>query len=314
MYMSKICMFGISGSGKTCYLYAMAQVMNNGVRYGDSTHISIISNDLSQQQALFDGYYTMAAESKWPLPSNNTTEYDFNVRVQHKRQYEELIPSLILHDYAGGVWQNQTQEGVEQREALLDDFSQSSAILFIVDSDTLLKAMASNPQDIDASHRLKYINIPLAEILRAKQQISLVENLLRVYKKANTSVPPILLVITKGDMFASEIEQQNAYTHLRTTLPSVFAVGSQVESALTTVSLGDNLINENSRLSGVLDISIGHNIHIPMLFALYAYLDDMYDDCAPDEQEFIDDILPVLRCLFADKISFYKNGEPLFAI
>ena len=77
MYMSKICMFGISGSGKTCYLYAMAQVMSKGVKYGDSTHISIRSNDLIQQQQLFYGYNTMAAESKWPLPSNNTTEYDF---------------------------------------------------------------------------------------------------------------------------------------------------------------------------------------------------------------------------------------------
>ena len=307
-------MFGISGSGKTCYLYAMAQVMNNGVRYGDSTHISIISNDLSQQQALFDGYYTMAAESKWPLPSNNTTEYDFNVRVLHKRQYEEIIPSLILHDYAGGVWQSQTQEGIEQREALLEDFSQSSVISFIVDSDTILKAMANNPQDIDASHRLKYTSMPLAEILRAKQQISLVENLLRIYKRANDSVPPILLVITKGDIFASETEKQIAYTYLRRTLPSIFAVGSQVESALTIVSLGDNLINENSKLSGDLDISIGHNIHIPMLFALYAYLDDMYDGCSPEEQDLIDDLMPVIRRLFADKISFYKNGEPLFAV
>lgn len=313
--MSKICMFGISGSGKTCYLYAMAQVMNNGVRYGDSTHISIISNDLSQQQSLFDGYYTMAAESKWPLPSNNTTEYDFNVRVQHNQWYEEIIPSLILHDYAGGVWQNQTQEGKEQRETLLNDFSQSSAILFIVDSDTILKAMAaSSPLEIDASHRNKYTELPLAELLRARQQISLVENLLRVYKQANTSVPPVLLVITKGDLFVGDNEIHNAYTYLCQTLPSIFARGSHVESAITTVALGDNLINENSRLSGILDISIGHNVHIPMLFALYAYLDDVYDGCSPKEQKLIDDLMPVIRRLFADKISFYKNGEPAFAV
>lgn len=307
-------MFGISGSGKTCYLYAMAQVMNTGVRYGDTTHVSIISNNISQQQTLFDGYYTMAAESKWPLPSNNTTEYDFNVRVQHEDQYEEVIPSLILHDYAGGVWQSQTQEGQEQREALLEDFAQSSAILFIVDSGTLLRAMAVEPQDIDASHREKYVNIPLPNILRARQQISLVENLLRVYKQNNPNVPPVLMVITKGDMFASEYEKQKAYEYLLMTLPSIFARGSQIEAALTTVSLGDNLTNVDSKLSGVLDISVGHNIHIPMLFALYAYLSDMYDECAPDEQEFIDEILPILRRLFADKISFYKNGEPLFAV
>ena len=307
-------MFGISGSGKTCYLYAMAQVMNNGVRYGDSTHISIISNDLTQQQKLFDGYYTMAADSKWPLPSNNTTEYDFNVRVQHDQQFEELIPSLILQDYAGGIWQNQTQEGIEQRNALLSDFTQSAAILFIVDSDTLLKAMANNPQDINASHRLKYVSTPMPDILRAKQQVSLVENLLKTYKQRNTTIPPVLLVITKGDKFADELEKQNAYRYLRQTLPSIFAHGAQLEAAITTVALGDNLENIDDKLTGELDISIGHNIHIPMLFALYAYLSDVYDGCAPDEQAFIDKLLPIMRKLFADKISLYSNGKPLFAV
>lgn len=314
MYMSKICMFGISGSGKTCYLYAMAQVMSKGVKYGDSTHISIRSNDLIQQQQLFYGYNTMAAESKWPLPSNNTTEYDFYVNVQHNGKYNELIPSLILHDYAGGLWQNQTQEGINQRNALLSDFAQSDAILFIVDSETLLKAMANNPQDIDASHRVKFESIPQAEILRANQQVSLVENLLRTYQQNNTIVPPVLLVVTKGDKFATELEKQNAYKYLRQTLPSFFAPGAQLEAAITTVALGENLENVDDKLTGELDISIGHNIHIPMLFALYAYLSNVYDGCAPDEKEYIDELLSTMRKMFADKISLYRNGNPLFAL
>lgn len=312
--MSKICMFGISGSGKTCYLYAMAQVMNNGVRYGDSTHISVISNDLIQQQTLFDGYYTMAAKSRWPEPSNNTTEYDFNVRVHYNHRFEELIPSLLFHDYAGGVWQNATQEGEEQRKALLSDFSESAAILFILDSDTILKAMSNNPQDIDCTHRDKYAGISTADILRAKQQVSLVENLLRTYKQSSTTVPPVLLVITKGDKFASKEEENSAYNYLIQTLPSIFAKGSRTEAAITTVALGDNLETINGELIGDLDISIGHNVHIPLLFALYAYLSDVFDGCSPDEQDFIDDILPIMRKMFADKIVFFNDGKPQFAI
>lgn len=312
--MSKICMFGISGSGKTCYLYAMAQVMNNGVRYGDSTHISVISNDLIQQQKLFDGYYAMAANRRWPEPSNNTTEYDFNVRVHHNHRFEELIPSLLFHDYAGGVWQNATQEGEEQRKALLFDFSESAAILFILDSETILRAMSNNPQDIDCTHRDKYTGISTADILRAKQQVSLVENLFRTYKQSSTTVPPVLIVITKGDKFASKEEENSAYNYLIQALPSIFARGSHTDAAITTVALGDNLETINGELIGDLDISIGHNVHIPLLFALYAYLCDVFDGCSPDEQDFIDDIMPIMRKMFADKIIFFNDGEPQFGI
>lgn len=312
--MSKICMFGISGSGKSCYLYAMAQVMNNGVKYGN-TKVSIIACDTAQQTMLNNGYNTMA-EGKWPPANNNTTEYRFCVRVQHNNRFEELIPSLILHDYAGGIWQNPTAQGAQQRADLLENFKQSSAILFIVDSDTLLKAIAAtSPQDLDDSHRNKYVNIPLSSKLRAQQQIAIVENLLRTYKMNNRNVlPPVLMVITKGDMFANKDEVKYAYAYLREKLPSIFANGSGIDAALTTVALGDNLKNDESILSGQLDISIGHHIHIPMLFALYAYLDQVYDGCAPDEQELIDELLPVMRSMFKGKIVFYTNGQQAFAV
>lgn len=289
-------MFGLSGSGKTCYLYAMAQVMSRGVKCGDDMQISALANEVYQQQALFDGYDMMAIDKRWPSPSNSTTEYDLNFCLLSKDYKHIPNVSVLLYDYAGGIWQNPTHEGENERRLLMENFKDSDALIFIVDSETVKKAMLDNP------------TIP--DCLRAQQQVSLVQNLFNRYKREYLRMPPVLLCITKGDLFESKEENEKAYEYLRDFLPSIFAIGSNVDAALTTVALGDNLTNNDSELSGELTNNLEHNIHIPMLYALYAYYDSIYKDCTPGEQKLIiDTILPVLRRLFVDKIIFYINGE-----
>ena len=77
--MGKVSIFGVSGSGKTCYLYAMSQVLSGGA-VQDGFKLSIIANDPIQERQLNEGYLKMAG-GEWPESTSVTTEYDFCIRT-----------------------------------------------------------------------------------------------------------------------------------------------------------------------------------------------------------------------------------------
>ena len=104
----KVSIFGVRGAGKTCYVYAMSQVMQAGATFGDTT-ISLIANDIKQQSRLNRGYAELA-DHKWPMGSLKTTVYDFKVRLQHQDEYQEIIPSLLIRDYRGGLLQSEEDD------------------------------------------------------------------------------------------------------------------------------------------------------------------------------------------------------------
>ena len=59
-----ICLLGLSGSGKTCYLYTMSHVLANGISINGHT-ISATSTDRRQQLRLNRGIEQMA-NGIWP--------------------------------------------------------------------------------------------------------------------------------------------------------------------------------------------------------------------------------------------------------
>lgn len=305
----KVSIFGVRGAGKTCYIYAMAQVMQAGAKYGpenNETRISLIANDIKQQSRLNRGYSELA-EHRWPMGSLKTTVYDFKVRLQHNDEYQEIIPSLLIRDYRGGLLQTEDDED-EEFEELLDSFSDSCAIVFLVDGETLLQAM--DPMDVAPEHRQP---LEANQILTARNQISFVDNLFMEYKKRNKSIPPVMIAITKSDLFLSKEEIDKGKKLIKQYLPSVFAKGSGIDAAMTSVSLGDNLSHdEQGRLYGQLLLNTSRNIHMPIIYALYAYLDSVYDDSSKEEQKFIDDVEFTLRRMFEGRVEIYYNGRPAF--
>lgn len=301
----KVSVFGVRGAGKTCYIYAMAQVMQAGATYNDTT-ISLIANDIKQQSRLNRGYAELA-DHMWPMGSLKTTLYDFKVRLQHDDEYQEIIPSLLIRDYRGGLLQSE-EENDEEFEELLDSFSDSCAIVFLVDGETLLQAL--DPMDVDPHHR---VALETNQILSARNQISFVENLFMEYKKRNQRIPPVMIAITKSDLFYNAEEIDKGKKLIKRYLPSVFAKGSGIDAAITSVSLGDNLSrDEQNRLYGNLLLNTSRNIHLPIIYALYAYLDSVYDDSTSEEQHFIDDVLFTLRRMFEGRVEVYYNGKPAF--
>ena len=300
----KVSIFGVRGAGKTCYVYAMSQVMQAGATYGDTT-ISLIANDIKQQSRLNRGYAELA-DHKWPMGSLKTTVYDFKVRLQHHDEYQEIIPSLLIRDYRGGVLQSEDDD--DELDELLDSFSDSCAVVFLVDGETLLQAL--DPMDVDPQHR---VPLEANQILSARNQISFVENLFMEYKKRNHTIPPVMIVITKADLFLNNSEIESGKKLIKRYLPSVFAKGSGIDAAITTVSLGDNLVkDEHNRLYGQLLLNTSRNIHMPIIYALYAYLDSVYEDSMPEEKIFIDDMLYILRRMFEGRVEVYYNGKPAF--
>lgn len=311
--MSKISMFGVSASGKTCFLYAMSQVLRNGVKCGDNL-VGMISNRLQQQMKLDDGYLKLI-NKQWPKPTDTsktiTESFDFSVSMRCNGHFDKVIDSLIIQDYRGGILEDMTEEGEENLDRLLDTFRGSSAIIFIIDGKTLIDAM--DPDNRDVSHR---DNTNAEEQFLARTKIQFVENIFMEYKRVEDGIPPILIAISKGDVFASEFERENGIRYIKEKLPSIFAIGSKLWAGITTMSLGENLNKDNNgNLTGTLMLDLEHNIHVPIIFGIYADLLYEYErENNPADKNGLSELLQTLREMFADKVQLFKNGGRTYLV
>ena len=306
----KISLLGVSRSGKTCYISAMSQIVKNCTTTNGQL-LSIKENDISRQLELDNNYMTMVTEKRWPKNTDISTSYNF--RMQYNDNAMQLnIDSLEIDDYRGGVLTAIGNTANKERKDFLRSMNNTAVILFLVDGITVLNAM-DNLDKAD-EHR---IATP-AEILAARNEISIMENIL--YNSVNEGtekkeLPPIMIVVTKSDVFTSEEEYQNGIKKVKELLPSLFLPGSDAFVAITKVSLGTNLEkDENGGIIGTLDISTNNNIHIPMLFAVYAYLDATYEQYEQSKKNNIDQMMCSLRSEFSDKVKFYSNGREAFAV
>ena len=325
---SKISMFGISGSGKTCYLYAMAHLLCNiGLSYNDKFQFSIKATDPDKQGELDNGYLEMK-RGIWPKntgldeinqfnsnldgkPGDELIckDYEFKVRIGYelngRKEFNDYT-FLTISDYAGGWWKDRSY-----RKKLISHFRGSSVIVCFIDGETLLKAIDSF--DIDPIHRLVVDDVDIA---KAKQDIGFIENMIEEYKKEGNGIPLILMAITKADVFASTEELEKGKKYLKQHLPSLFAKGSKVETALTAISLGKNLGKDNNnQVIGDIEPSMDFNLHIPIILGYYAWLGEIYrGKISDDEHAIILCEAAALNKMMEGKVEMYRNGEPLILL
>lgn len=322
--MGKISMFGISGSGKTCYLYAMAHLLCHVGLNKDNCQFSIKATDPDKQVELDNGYLEMK-RGVWPkntgldeinefnsnLDENNGNElickdYEFKVRfgseINGHNEYDDDT-YITIADYAGGWWKERSY-----RRKLISHFQNSSAIVCFIDGETLLKALDSN--DIDPIHRWGEDEVVVD---KAKQDIGFVENMIEEYKAKGKGIPPILIAITKADVFASPKELEKGMDYLKEHLPSLFAKGSKVETALTAISLGRNLgKDDKNHIIGRIEPCMDFNLHIPILYGYSAWLDETYRNDNPDDQRaIIVSQAAAMNKMMKGRVKMYRNGEPL---
>lgn len=304
--MSRISIFGLSASGKTCFLYAMSQVLGAGVR-NEGSFLQIISTR-SQQQVKLNRGYMQLAQRRWPeSTAHKAQSFFFKVNFQCNGFFGEIIDSLELMDYRGGLLESTQEFEQEEYEGLLNSFRGASAVIFIIDGQTLIDALPDKFKDI--SHKDK---IDVLEQFKAQSQIRFIENIFMEYKLVEKDIPPVMLAISKGDLFASNSERDAGISLLCDYLPSIFAHGSGVTAGITIMSLGEGLgTNSDGALTGALNLTTDFNIHVPLTFGIYADVCDQYnltDD--PREKQGIETILPALRKMFANRVRLFINGHP----
>lgn len=284
--MNNICLLGLSRSGKTCYLYAATNVLSGGIRVGNDV-ISILSRDERKCIRLNRGIEDME-RGWWPTGSKQTMVYPFYFMVDGQKQFP-----FTLYDYRGGVLNDLTEGGANERNRLYGTFRNSSCIISFIDGCTLLDAM--EPHLNDEGNRLTQT--------QARNQIGYMEVLIHRYKENIGADTPILLVITKQDLFTKELFEAGVDL-LISRLPTLFSRRNDMVVGITGVSLGQNLsvgkADDDGRkaMSGSLLLNTSQNLHIPILFALFQSV------------EMDSDSYCIMRDLFTpDVIRLYRGGE-----
>lgn len=333
----KIATLGVSGAGKSCYLYAMSQVMRIGATNDDFTLQIRVKND-NVQRELEEGFSTMVDKRKWPDTTDVSLNKDGKITLKnyHFRvafdddgktigYNDYLIPDLHLIDYKGGALTLSDYDSLKQREKIFETFSDASAIVVFIDGSTLLYAMDS--QDRHPIHREMGNNS--VEVLRKQNEILYIENILDNYKEKRLielnnqlkddhqvqPLPPVLVAISKCDLFADESEHQKARIFLKRNLRSIFARGSNTDAGITSFSLGDQLgTDDEGYIIGELCTNISHNIHIPIVYGIYAYFSTGFDGFTPDERKEAYVLMAKLQEMMRGKVEMIINGYPAFEV
>ena len=209
--MNNICLLGLSRSGKTCYLYAAANVLSRGIQSGDDS-ISIIPTNEQQCIRLNEGIEDME-KGWWPKGSQQTMTYPFEFMIDGQKQFP-----FTIYDYRGGALNDKEDDAQDERNELYETFNNSSCIIFLIDGYTLLDAIDPNIIQKDR-HSDNEKHFTRTEAINQIKYMELLVDKCRQRTGMNT---PILLVITKKDIFSQE-ELDAGIALLRSELPTLFS-------------------------------------------------------------------------------------------
>lgn len=245
--MQKISFFGLSGSGKSCYIYAMSHAMMEGVKFGDGSVLNVTCTTAAQMARLHNEYAKMA-QGSWPVGTTETTNYDYSSRLKLKK-----VMDFRLQDYRGGLLDSFDEDDKEEHDNLFQSFDDSCTLLFFVGADTVLKAMGG---DFMEDYKIGNLGTIYGEYL----------------DQAKNPDVPILVIISKADMIPDG-KHEKVKEYVMTRLQGMFGMGTGITVAITSISLGRNLMNDDGDLSGELIVKpTSGNIHIPILFSLYSVI------------------------------------------
>ncbi len=247
--MAKITLYGLSRSGKTCYLNAMSQALGQGIDMGGRNYFTAICPDPFQQAVLDSGFWQMT-DGKWPMGTNESTTYTFDLNYCLR-----LIQSIEIKDYRGALLNSANPTDSDAQNAIIEGATGSGVLLFFIGADVVIEAMRYNPS--------------------AMTKISFCNTLHGAYRKREHAweKTPVMIVISKADLFESYgIDREEAKQFIVKRLQPFFGRGTKMTVGITMVSLGRNLQNEDGELSG--DLIVGGtagNLHIPLLFSAYNF-------------------------------------------
>jgi len=290
-----ITLLGLSGSGKTCYLYTAAQILARGISENGHT-ISATSCNREITTILHRGVEDLA-KGKWPGGSIDTFAYPFALKIDGKPIFQ-----FTIYDYRGNALDHFSENDKKQTNELLETFEESSCIIFLIDGATLRDAL--DFECLMPEHRSAYED-HFSNQLPAINKICYIESLLKDCNEQMERNVPILLVITKRDIFYEE-ELYAGKELLKELLPTIFSSQNNMIVGITAVTLGK--IKEDGQLKE-LWLSTNGNVHLPILFALFQDIDSIGDEGDVNETKKL-----ILKLFSSDKISFYQGGKEAFIV
>lgn len=241
----KISFYGLSGAGKSCFIFAMSQALSQGILFSDGELMTVITPDPRQMLKLYKAYEKMVNGS-WPQGTDTSVTYNFNVR-----KALELMMSVDITDFRGGLLDSIEEDDEEEQKKLFDSYNESSTLLFFFGADKVKSAMLG---DMSARFNFQHFN-------------ALYESYLT--RSTNGKDTPVMVVLSKADMLTDD-EKEQAFKFIKDQMRQLFGKGTNRTVGLTAVSLGKNLTNEGGELEGELDIrATAGNLSIPILFSLF---------------------------------------------
>jgi GTPase SAR1 family protein len=238
--MKKITMVGVSGSGKTCFVYAMHNYMSiaqNGFIF--TAKNPDVDLDLS------DGWDQIAYDGVWPDGTTTSQEYDFYVQYANTK-----IMEFSWCDYRGGALLDRSTE--TDTANLLKRINDSSCLVITIGADTMKEIIDGN--------------------VRKAKEFTRLSNIINRFSAENGRRIPIVISLTKADMYTTD-EQKKLLSIIKTYFNILFVPDADWLVSIIPIQLGSSLgKNEDGSVSGRIE---PRNVQIPVLFFVSAVLREM---------------------------------------
>lgn len=241
--MEKITMLGVSGSGKTCFIYAMYDFMQK-VQNG----FTFITNDPDVDMDLNEGWEQIAFDGIWPAGTSETSLYEFTVMFKSRP-----IMEFSWIDYRGGaITERSTEEDVKDLHARINE---SECLVICIGADTI-KSILSNDN-------------------RKGRELVRLNNLISRYAVTKQRRIPIIFTLTKADLYTTD-DQKQILSVIKSYFSALYEQGAGWLFAIVPVTLGK--FEDSSAGNSIRGVVAPKNIHIPVMFFLHSILKERIRD------------------------------------
>ena len=229
---------GMSRSGKTCYVLGMYYQMITGYK---GFSLKADGESVSRLEQWMDNLDEENGQDRFPAGTSlsDVSDYQFKLKYALKD-----IMSFNWIDYGGGTLRARDTKP-EAYQALTQSIEESTALYLFLDGELLCKA---NPEDglRNLKKNVRTLNAYLLEYTEAHQN----------------EMPPIVFVITKGDLVSDYWSNYDVTEMMHECFDMLMCKG--VRFYVTMVSLGADIAEDD--YSGDVD-PIG--MHLPFFIGIY---------------------------------------------
>jgi hypothetical protein len=238
----KITMLGYSGAGKTCYMVAMYKMMSYGIGLNGFSLSACDADDNVRFGELWKSLAETEGVDRWPAPTGDETfTYNFNFNYSFKP-----LLGFNWFDYRGGALEDYSSapDVGELRQRLTD----TSCIFLCVSGEHFSKKLKPTAYD--------------------KIGVGSINQLMTDTQNINgRNLPPaVVVVITKYDL-CSHRPYAEVVEEIRELFGVFFGQGTKWLVMICPITLGQELATD----ANLAEVD-PENVHLPVVFAMYAEL------------------------------------------